>query len=195
MYLPIDFNPVLVEDKPHIRGRFSARNHKDTSEWYSYLYLGEHRVDERTTLLECIDTLSLGRSVDGTDRVLDLPSVSHLSFVYVRLRRSITLIDLTNEPNADIFGAQLSVLQGTNHRLTRRWARYLRSVAPQVDGLCYTPKKWGSAEDGTNLVLFCPHGMNGDMLDDEFSEVPLNSGPGIARLIHLSHYTHLQPLL
>lgn len=193
LYNPTDFNSTLVKDQPRVRGRFSARKHKDPTEWFSYLYLGELRIDERTALLECVDVLSLARSLDNAHRVLDISSVAHLSLVYASLRRSITLLDITSQPKADVFQAELAVLQGDNHRLTRRWARYFRQVAPYVDGLCYTPKKYGSAEDGANVVLFGPHGGHGDMMDDRFVEAPLSSPAGIGRLLSLSGVTNIAP--
>lgn len=193
LYKPVDFNPTLVKDRPEVRGRFSARDSKDPAEWYSYLYLGENRVDERTALLECIDTLSLGRTADGCARLLDVSTVGHLSFAYARLRRSVTLVDLTTEPSANVFKAQLSVIQGSNHRVTRQWARYLRGLAPELDGICYTPKRYGSAEDGANLVFFAPHRRNGDMLEEDCAEVEFDSGRGIMRLLYLSRFTGIHP--
>jgi len=187
----VDFNPTLVDDKPRVRGRFSARQSRDPREWYSYLYLGEQKMDERTALLECIDILGLGLTSDGASRALDIGAVSNLSFAYMKLSRNITLLDVTSEPHASVFQAQLETIEGSNYRATRRWGRYFREVAPFVDGICYKPKKYGSDQDGVNIVLFAPHRKNGDMIAGEFHEVPLDSHAGIGRMIYLSSITNI----
>lgn len=195
-YLPLDFNSKLIPDKKRKRGRFSACLGTEPSERYSYLYLGEERHDERTVLLECIDLLHLGRTDHerGIDRLLDVDSVGHLSFVYASLKRPITLLDITTSPYADRFKARLEILQGDDHQLTREWGRYFRGVADFVDGFCYTPKKYGSAEYGANVVLFADYECNGTMLHDEYSEFALNSREGIARLTALSSVTNICPI-
>lgn len=184
-YSPTDFNPTLVLDKPHVRGRFSARRHRDRSERYSYLYLGELVKDERLALLECIDVLSLGRTENDGYRLLDEASVQNLSFAYITLKRATTLLDISTEPFAGVFKANLDTLGGRNHRMTRRWARYFRKVAPHVDGLYYRPAKYGTDASGGNVVLFAEHEQNGDMIEAEHTTVKLTEKAGVARLVAL----------
>jgi len=186
LYRPIDFNSTLLDDSPDTRGRYSARKTRNKSEYYSYLYVGEQQVDERAALLECIDVLSLGRSADNATRMVDLASLASLSFVYARLRRPVTLLDISSEPNASVFLADFAVLQGKNYRLTRRWARYFRATAPYLDGLYYSPVRYGSCQFGGNIVLFGPHGDNPDILSSEYTEFTLDSPAGRGRLLALS---------
>lgn len=194
-YRPIDFNPTLVRDEPDVRGRFSAREGGDPSERYSYLYVGEQRVDERTALLECVDILGCGRySKKDKTRIIDLASLSHLSISYMTLRRAVTLLDVSTEPNASKFMAELRYLQGDNHRITRRWGRYFRHVAPGIDGICYTPKQYGSSEHGVNVVFFAEHGQSGDMFRDDFYQISLASRQGYWRLVELAKHTNLFPV-
>ena len=195
LYTPIDFNPTLVDDKPHVRGRFSARKSRDLAEAYSYLYVGEYRKDERTAILECLDILSLGRSSDGATRILEMSHVEHLSFAYLTLCRPITLLDLTTAPNLDVFKAEMAVIQGNNYRRTRRWGRYFRRLSsPYADGLCYTPRCYASTEGGCNVVLFTEHLHNGDMFSPDFRVVRMSSREGLGRLLATKDATKISPM-
>lgn len=184
-YRPIDFNSTLVKDKRNVRGRFSARQHHNAIEHYSYLYLGEQALDERVALLECIDVLSLGRHRDDGFRLLDQAAVQDLSFAYIKLRKPITLLDISTEPFAGIYKADLATLGGDNYRATRRWGRYFRRVAPELAGLYYRPVKYGTDRTGGNVVLFAPHMQHGDMIDEDFTTVRLTDREGVARLLAL----------
>lgn len=190
-YAPFDFNPTLVEDRPEIRGRYSARKTKSPSEWYSYLYVGENVADERVAILECIDLLSLGRSSDRVKRLIDVGSISNLAFAYTTIARNVTLLDISTMPNADIFLADFEVLQGSNYRLTRRWGRYFRSVAQGIDGLYYMPVRYRSTEYGGNIVLFSPHGTHGDQLSRDAKTALFSEDAGLWRLRALEEYINL----
>jgi hypothetical protein len=189
-YGPFDFNPKLVEDKPDVRGRYSARASKKSSEHYSYLYVGQNVMDERVALLECIDILSLGRTDDGAARLIDMGSIANLAFAYTTFARNVTLLDISTMPNADVFLADFDVLRGVNHRLTRRWARYFREIAPGIDGLYYMPARYSSTEYGGNCVLFAPHGSNGDHLSTTCT-IARFDGHGVWRLRALQEVTNL----
>ncbi len=97
-YSGCDFNPTRVQDEPDVRGRFSARMIDDDAdlvvESYSYLYLGEQKVDERTAFLECIDLLSLPISPRNGMFEVSHSLLRDLGFAYAELQRNATLVDV-----------------------------------------------------------------------------------------------------
>lgn len=195
-YSAADFNPTLLVDKKSVRGRFSAIRDCDPSEHYSYLYIGDNHIDERCALLEAVDVVKATPVSGRKARILNLsePDFGELSFAYFESTREIEAIDLTNEPAAYAFRAQLEHIQGKDYRIPRAWARYLRRQVPDADGIAYNPLRYGSTEQGPNLVLFAPHKSNGDMVRIEKPEVSFASREGYNRLSDLATVTGLLPM-
>lgn len=187
-YSAFDFNPTILEDRPDQRGRYSACSAKFRKDVYSYLYVGEVLTDERAAFLECIDVLSLGRDEGGVRRRLRMRALNPYAFAYSRCARDLILLDISNRPYADVFKAPWEVLQGKNHRLTRRWARYFRSKCKNIDGLYYCPVRYGNTEAGGNVVLFAEHGTNGDQLTKDSEIISMRSSLGRQKLRNLARY-------
>lgn len=183
-YNALTFNPHLVEDLPTMPGRYSARRSGLTCDRYSYLYLAEHLLDERVAFLECVNILALSR-IDSGERILDYSMIKNLAFAYATCTRNLTLLDISNRPNADFFKANFEDLQGVDYHLTRRWGRYFKRLAPDIDGFYYCPVKFGNSSCGGNIILFAPHGSDGDHVQLS-SIVPFDSQAGLARLLSLA---------
>lgn len=191
-YKAFDYNPTLVEDRRDVRGRYSACKTKFHPDAYSYLYVGEQLTDERVVLLECIDIISLRRDERDCRRRVPRKLLKNLAFAYVRCSRDLNLLNISTRPLADAFRAPWDVLQGRDHSLTRQWARYFRSICPEIDGLYYCPIPYGTSADGGNVILFAKHGENGDHLDEEVNIVPFSSLDGINKLKQLEQHTNMR---
>lgn len=190
-YGAFSYNPCLVPDLPENRGRYSARKSRRRSEWYSYLYVAENLIDESVALMECVNILGLGRETNGSRRLVDIAALANLSFAYATTDRPLTLLDVSSRAQADKLFADFSVLTGVDHRLTRAWARYFRSLAPWIDGLYYSPSQFGSIARGANFVLFAPHRADGDHISPIQRTVQFTDIAGRARLRSLQRTTNM----
>jgi hypothetical protein len=185
-----DFNPTMVKDRRWVRGRFSSTRRKP----FSYLYLGQNEVDERIAILEYLDYKDMQR--DGSNearRRIRRAQVAHLSFAYFEVVNQIPLVDITNRPDARRLKANLDVLEGKNHKLTREWARYIRKVVPTNQGLLYRPNRYGSTAEGFAVVLFAPHFQSSSSIQPVGLPIPLADPAGRDRLLRCSDATNFVP--
>lgn len=183
-YSAFDYNPkLIVDDRPSVRGRYSARAPQRPGERpYSYLYVAELKVDEVSALMECIYFLGYGRRRGKSTRLVDYSSIRSLAFAYTTTLRPLTLLDISSSPKADHILADFHVLQGFDYQKTREWAAYFRSVSPHFDGIYYSPVQYGSMDRGGNILLFGPPGANGDHLAQERTVTRFDEHGGRARL-------------
>lgn len=186
-YSGFDYNPnPIVDDRPSVRGRFSARiPQRPTEELYSYLYVAEHVLDELPALLECIFILGYGRANGSGRRTVDFSSIAPFAFGYTTTDRPLTLLDISSSTKADKLMADYAVLQGFDYQKTREWSAYFRSLSPHFDGIYYSPVQYGELDRGGNILLFGPPGLNGDHLSPVQTARRFNEHGGRARLFAL----------
>lgn len=156
-YSSLDYNPVPIHpDRSRNRGRFSAtREVRPTGENnYAYMYVADGKNGLRTAIWETISFHGIRRST--TEYLLPSRIFKGRAIRYMDTTRRLYVVNVRDQNDCWPLKADITAIQGSNHRVTRAWAHYIRRVIPHVEGLRYRSYKDGK---GDALVLFerLPH--------------------------------------